>query len=210
MQELKLVANAEAWRLFMLRRADPAFRAFSNKVFRRDRYVCQFCGFQARDYQEVVNLDHNYRNNALSNMTTSCCFCAQCFFLQAVGVSDYGGGTVIYLPEISQVNLNSFCHVLFCAITNDTGYSETSQSIYRNFKFRSQQVETQFGEGASNPAYFGQMMVETRSEKSKNLDGIMQDLRLLPSRVGFKKQIEHWAALALQELAESKQESKET
>ncbi len=205
MYDLKLAANAEAWRLFMLRRADPAFRTFSEKVFRRDRYVCQFCGFQARDYQEVVNLDQNYRNNALKNMVTSCCFCAQCLFLQAVGVSDYGGGTVIFLPEISQANLNSFCHVLFCAITNDTGYSESAQSIYRNFKFRSQQVETQFGEGTSNPAFFGQMMIETQAGQPRDYSAIVKDLRLLPSRAGFKMQVEHWAALALQELAENKQ-----
>ncbi|MBI5448089.1 MAG: HNH endonuclease [Gammaproteobacteria bacterium] len=204
MYELTLAANAEAWRLFMLRRADPAFRAFSLKVFRRDRYVCQFCGFQARDYQEVINLDQNYRNNALQNMTTACCFCSQCFFLQAVGLSDYGGGTLIYLPEITQSSLNSFCHVLFCAITNDTGYSDSAQSIYRDFKLRSQQVEAQFGDGASNPAFFGQLMIETQEEPPKNLTGLLKDLRLLPSRAGFRMQIEHWAALALQELAESK------
>lgn len=204
MYDLRLAANAEAWRLFMLRRADPAFRTFSEKVFRRDRYICQFCGFQARDYQEVINLDQNYRNNTLGNMITSCCFCAQCFFIQAVGLSDYGGGTLIYLPEITQPDLNSFCHVLFCAITNDTGYSESAQNIYRSFKFRAQQVETQFGEGASSPAFFGQMVIETYGGEPKNLDTILKDVRLLPSRAGFKMQIEHWAALALQELAENK------
>ncbi|EKD74650.1 MAG: IcmJ (DotN) [uncultured bacterium] len=188
----------------MLRRADPAFRTFSEKVFRRDRYTCQFCGFQARDYQEIVNLDLNFHNNTLKNMTTACCFCAQCFFLQAVGVSDYGGGTLIYLPEISQVELNSFSHVLFCAITNNTGYSESAQAVYRSLKFRSQQTETQFGEGTSNPAFFGQLLIESRSHKAEHLGHILKNLRLLPSRAGFKTQIEHWAALALQELAANK------
>lgn len=204
MYDLKLSANAEAWRLFMLRRADPAFHAFSEKVFRRDRYVCQFCGFQARDYQEVINLNQNYHDNSLKNMTTSCCFCAQCFFLQAIGVGDYGGGTLIFLPEISQAGLNSFCHVLFCAITNDTGYSDIAQNIFRDFKFRSQQIEAQFGEGSSQPSFFGQLIIESHSEKNRNLDTILKDIRVLPSRAGFKTQIEHWASLALQELAENK------
>lgn len=188
----------------MLRRADTAFRTFSEKVLQRDQYMCQFCGFQARDYQEVINRDQNYHNNKLSNLITSCCLCAQCFFLQAVGVSDYGGGTMIYLPEVSQSSLNSFCHVLFCAITNHTGYAETAQSIYRTLKLRAQPIETQFGEGSSNPAVMGQLMIESLANTSSNLDELLKDVRLLPSRTGFKMQIEHWAALALQELASTK------
>ena len=207
MHDLALHASAENWRLFMLRRADPAFRTFSDKVFQRDGYLCQFCGFQARDYQEVINLDKNYQNNKLDNLITCCCMCAQCYFLQAVGVSDYGGGTIIYLPEIMQTNLNSFCHVLFCAITNNTAYTETAQSIYRTFKLRAQQVEAQFGEGCSNPAVLGQLIIEAHANQSPNLSPLLKDVRLLPSRAGFKMQIEHWAALALQELAD--QQSRE-
>lgn len=202
MYELKLAANADAWRLFMLRRADPAFQVFSEKVFRRDRYLCQFCGFQAKDYQEVINLNQDYHDNAIKNMVTACCFCAQCFFLQAIGTGDYGGGTLIYLPELTQSQLNSFCHVLFCAITNETAYSEVAQSLYRDMKFRSQYVEKQFGEGCSQPGFFGQLIVESHNEKARNLEVVMKDLRVLPTRAGFKKQIEHWASLALKEIAD--------
>ncbi len=103
---LKLLAVAGAWRLFAARKADTAFANFSEKILERDRYTCQFCGFQAKQFQEVVNLDHNYRNNKAANMATACCFCAQCFFIEAVGQSEYGGGTLIYLPEVKQVDLN--------------------------------------------------------------------------------------------------------
>ena len=71
-------------------------------------------------------------------MITACCFCTQCLFLQAVGLDEMGGGQLIYLPEISQADLNSFCHVLFCAMENNTGYQDSAQSIYRSLKFRSQ------------------------------------------------------------------------
>ncbi len=199
------MATANNWRLFMLRRADPAFLAFQKKIHHRDHYTCQFCGFQAKEHFETINLNANYLDNKRHNLATACGFCAQCFFIESVGVGGYGGGTLVYLPELLQPEVNSLCHVLFCAITNDTGYSESAQSIYRNFKFRAQQVETQFGEGTSAPAFFGQMMIETQSNPPQDLSGILKDLRLLPSRAGFKTQIEHWAALALQELADSKQ-----
>lgn len=197
---LQLSAKPGAWRLFAARKADRAFLAFSEKIFKRDNYTCQFCGFQAREYQEIVNLDQNYYNSKLSNMVTACCFCAQCFFLDAVGVGDFGGGTLVYLPEIAQPQLNSFCHVLFCAMANDTGYKSTAQTIYRGLKFRSQPVEQQFGEGMSNPAHFGQLLIESQLNKDLYKNALA-DLRILPSRGRFKVQIERWAATALKELS---------
>src|SRR6185312_17085978 len=163
-----------------------------------DNYTCQYCCFQAREYQEVINLDQNYHNNKLSNMVTACCFCTQGFFLESVGVGGQGGGTLIYLPEITQGTLNSFCHVLFCAIANDTGYKSTAQSIYRSLKLRAQIVEDRLGEGTSNPAVLGQLLIELRS-KEEMLDTILENIRLLPSRASFRTQIEQWAASALNE-----------
>lgn len=199
MYPVELKIQPGNWRIFAARKTQQNFPSFSEKVFRRDNYTCQFCGFQAREFQEVINLDQNYYNNKLANMVTACCFCTQCFFLESVGVS-YGGGTLIYLPDITQANLNSFCHVLFCAITNDTGYRATAQSVYRTFKFRSQIVEQQFGEGTSDPSVFSQLLFDTQQDMANHKD-LLINLRLLPSRARFRKQIEHWAASALQELS---------
>ncbi len=201
MYPLTLNASPGAWRLYAKRKADKAFRAFMEKVFERDNYTCQFCGFQAREYQDVVNLDNDYHNNSLSNMATACCFCAQCLFLESVGIGDFGGGTLIYLPELTQAEIDSFCHVLFCAITNDTGYKASAQSVYRTMKFRSQVIEDKFGEGTSSPAIFGQLLIDSGIETDEVSNAILKDVRLLPSRAKFRKQIETWAATALEELA---------
>lgn len=197
---LKLIASSGAWRLYSARKADARFKAYELKVFQRDRYTCQFCGFQAKLFQEVINLNNDYTNNRLVNLTTACCFCAQCFFIESVGVGGYGGGTLIYLPELSQTELNSLCHVLFCAITNDTGYKSSAQNIYRSFKFRSQIVEEKYGEGTSDPAIFGQLIIDSAATAPEISDKLFQNLRLLPSRAKFRKQIERWAASALQEI----------
>ena len=201
--ELKLMATPGAWRMYSGRKADPRFESYEQKVFQRDRYTCQFCGFQARLFQEIVNIDGNYANNKLPNLVTACCFCSQCFFLESVGVGGYGGGTLVYLPELSQAELNSLCHVLFCAITNDTGYKNSAQTIYRSFKFRSQLVEEKFGEGTSDPSIFGHLLIDSGPVNDENLVKIFKDIRLLPSRAKFRKQIESWAASALEEIAEN-------
>ena len=205
---IRLKASAGAWRLYSARQADPRFRAFEKKVFKRDHFTCRFCGFQAQSLQEVVNLDGDYTHNKLTNLVTACCFCSQCFFIESVGVGGYGGGSLIYLPEMSQVALNSLCHVLFCAITNDTGYKSTAQSIYRGLKFRSQPVEEKFGEGTSDPAIFGRLLIDSGHAEPEKSEEIFRDIRLLPSRAKFRRQIERWATGALDEMGEKAQESK--
>jgi len=208
---LELSALPDTWRLFSARKSDPGFQKFAQQVLVRDQYTCQFCGFQAGQYQEVVNLDKNYYNNKLSNLVTACCFCAQCFFLEAVGKDDYGGGVLIYLPEMTQGDLNGLCHVLFCAMANAANYRNDAQNVYRSFKLRSQIVEKQLGEGMSDPALFGRMLIDTPdAERQQVKKDILSYLRLLPSHTKFGKQIDDWAKAALEELAaeKKKQQSK--
>ncbi len=204
MHELKLAVNLSGWRAFVRRKDDKAFLPVQKKVFERDRYTCQYCGFQAREYQEVINLDSNYSNNKLNNLITACCFCTQCLFLQAVGMDEMGGGQLVYLPEMSQNDLNSFCHVLFCAMDNNSGYHDSAQSIYRSLKFRSQIVENKFGAGTSNPAIMGQIIIEFRAQQKMQVN-ILKDLRLLPSQTKFKVQLDAWAKAAIEELEAEKQ-----
>ncbi len=201
MHELQLAVNLMGWRTYIRRREDKLFQPVIAKILRRDSYTCQYCGFQAKEYQEVVNLDGNYNNNKFSNLITACCFCAQCLFIESIALDEMGGGQLIYLPEMTQAEVNAFCHVLFCAMGNGTGYQDTAQSIYRSFKFRSQPIETKYGAGTSNPAVLGQLLLEYRPQKEKPDRAILKDLRLLPSYTKFKVQLEAWAAAALEELA---------
>lgn len=200
MYELQLAVNLAGWRIFARRKQDKAFLPVQKRVFERDAYTCQYCGFQAREYQEVINLDGNYMNNKLSNMTTACCFCSQCLFLQAVGLDEMGGGQLIYLPEMSQADLNSFSHVLFCAMENNTGYQDSAQSIYRSLKFRSQLIEKKFGSSTSSPNVMGQLIIEYQEQFPDRQIDILKELRLLPAHTKFRIQLEAWAEAALQEL----------
>lgn len=200
MHELSLAVNLSGWRAFIRRKEDKGFLPAQKRVFERDQYICQYCGFQAKEYQEVVNVDGNYANNKLGNMITACCFCSQCLFLQSIGIDEMGGGQLIYLPEITQGDLNSFCHVLFCAMENNTGYQDSAQSIYRSLKFRSQIIENKFGSGTSNPTVMGQMIIEYQTQSPKKKIDILTNVRLLPSQAKFKVQLDAWAVAALKEL----------
>jgi intracellular multiplication protein IcmJ len=191
---IKLSAAPNAWRLFMLRKADPSFASFGKKIFERDNYTCQFCGFRATNYQEIINLDQNYNNNQPRNLVTACCFCAQCFFIESIGKQDYGGGTVIYLPKVTQNDLNALCHILFQTMANATDYQNEAQNLYRSLTLGSKVVEKILSEGMSDPALLGRMIIDAYMEdRVATTEKILKHLRLLPSRDKFNTQILAWA-----------------
>ena len=200
---LRLSAVEGNWRLFMKRRADPAFLTFQNKVFNRDRHTCCFCGFRSKIGLEVVNLDENYYNNKLANLVTACLLCAQCFFIESIGQNDFGGGVLIYAKEMSQAQLSALCHVFFSTIINNLAGSDQARNIYRGLKLRSQLVERYLGEGMSQPTVLGRMIIDKNLMTIKTLNNqLLGPLRLLPSVTYFVLQIKQWNAEAFQQMQE--------
>ena len=198
LRDITLTATANNWRLFMLRRADSAFLAFQAKIHARDHYTCQFCGFQAKENLETINLNSNYLENKKENLATACGLCAQCFFLEAVGRSDFGGGVLIYLPEMKQNELNALCHIIFASIACRLKEAMNSKNIYRSLKMRAQLIEENVGEGLSNPAQFGQMLIEANDKKQTPLQKKMSEaFRLLPNITRFPAEIAGWAKAGL-------------
>jgi intracellular multiplication protein IcmJ len=201
--EIQLAASESNWRLFMTRKNDPKFKTFAERIFNRDRYTCGYCGFQAEQLQEIINIDGNYRNNRPDNLVTACNFCAQCFFLEAVGKSDFGGGTLIYLPEINQAELNALCHVLFTVMASgNTVEDVNAKNTYRSLRLRSQVVEQELGEGLSNPALYGHLLIDAQihpGHKKAANEELSTTLRLLPDITRFTAHLQTWILAALKQ-----------
>ncbi|PIZ04160.1 MAG: HNH endonuclease [Gammaproteobacteria bacterium CG_4_10_14_0_8_um_filter_38_16] len=193
LHDIHLMATANNWRLFMLRKADPAFLAFQTKIHARDSYTCGFCGFQAKENLETINLNGNYLDNKRENLATACGLCAQCFFLEAVGKSDFGGGVLIYLPEMRQNELNALCHVLFASMAYHLDTATHAKNIYRSLKMRAQLMEEKMGEGLSNPSQFGLMLIEASDQKKSTIqETISKTFRLLPNMARSSGEIMSW------------------
>lgn len=202
MRPLSLQASSANWQKFIARRMSSNFRLLAEKIWKRDRYTCQYCDFQAKEYLDVVNHDQNYSNNMASNLVSACGFCSQCFFLESIGLDDMSGGQLILLPEVSQEKLNSFCHVIFCAMNSKAEYQDNAQIVYRSLKARNKPVETVLGEGGSDPKKLGAIMLEYQaSPQSKSLEPFMKDVRLLPLQAKFNKQLDAWAKSAMSTIA---------
>ena len=202
LRPITLVAVESNWRLFTIRKSDSKFEKFQQQILERDRYTCQYCGFTSKHGMEVINADSDYRHNKFDNLVTACHFCMQCFFLDGIGKSDYGGGTLIYMPEMTQTELNALCHVLFAMMVSGGPSSADAKTIYRNLRLRSQPVEKELGKGLSVPSVYGQLLIDSSVENKSQLhQELMQKLRILPTMTRYINQIELWAWEALMGMA---------
>lgn len=196
MKLLPIVITAKRgnWSRFRARRSNKSFLKLEQQIFKRDNDTCLYCGFTSVRYQVVVNIDQDYSagNSKNSNLATACVFCAQCFFLDALGHENNWGGTLIYLPEISQADLNHFCRVLFASMLRDAPYKGKLQTVYLSLKDRENVVNETFGPNSSDPYVFGQTLIDSNLSKEELQHPMLQQLRLLPERKCFTEEILYW------------------
>lgn len=187
-----LTARRGNWQRFKARERNQRFLAIQKKIFERDNNTCRYCGFAANKHQVVVNHDQNYSNNKANNLVTACIFCAQCFFLDQIGKNNNTGGYVIYLPEITQADLNHTCRVLFSSLLRDAPYKGKLQNTYLSLKDRTAFVDEMFGPNSSNPNIFGQALIDSNFNAEQLNHPALLNLRLLPERKCFSEAILYW------------------
>lgn len=83
------------------------------KIFERDDFTCQCCGFKSKKYQEILHKNGNSADKSESNLMTVCIFCHQCFHMQ--NVSDMRSGVLVWLPEITQDRLHHIARAIYVA-----------------------------------------------------------------------------------------------
>jgi intracellular multiplication protein IcmJ len=201
-RQLGLKANDQGWRLFLVRRDDPTFEKFAQKIFQRDQHTCHYCGFVSLKFQEIINLDCDYASNKSNNLATACQFCAQCHFIQAIGQHGFGGGILIHLPQLTQVQLNALSHGIFCDLTNSPSRYSHAKNVYRELKLMAKPLENKLGEGMSSPGLYGQLLIENASKKMKDLhESLATSVRLLPRLEKFTHLIQDYSIQAYVELS---------
>lgn len=190
--ELKF-ANRQ-YNKYCKRQLTKGFDQFATKIMNRDEFTCRMCGFKAKQFMSILNIDHNYTNNIAKNLATSCPLCMQCHFVEHIGTMDNSGGTLIYMPEITQGQLNGIVHTLFCAIVNATTQEQSAQNMYNALRLRAKPIEKIYGEGRADPRAFGEMVLNTANSKSARLTkGILKDFRVLAKLTSFSDQIKAWS-----------------
>lgn len=99
-----------------------------DKILERDGHQCRYCGFHSDKYHNVHHRDLNLGNVKLDNLVTACAFCHQCFYLEQVARME--SGMLIWLPEISQAQLNHIARAVYVGRISQGPIAEASRRVY--------------------------------------------------------------------------------
>lgn len=97
------------------------------KVMKRDNHTCVYCGFRALRFQEVRPADPDAapRQNRPEDWVTVCHMCDQCLSLERAGFM--GEGLLIWMPEMSQPDLNHLVRALYVGRSSDDAVAEAAK-----------------------------------------------------------------------------------
>lgn len=186
--KLELAGELNNWEKFKARKKNKKFLEIKAKVLKRDKHTCRFCGYKGHAL-EVINYDNNYRNNSASNLITACVFCARCTLLDFYKL-DYGGGDrIIYLPELSQTQVNQMCRLLFFETTKEANSEAAynAKTILAKLLDRAVWLDEKAKAQLSHPGLFLYYL----NGADKNVE-LINRLRWLPDPAEYQTAIKIW------------------
>lgn len=179
---------------------NPKLKDVRGAVFARDDHRCVFCDFKALKWQEVHHLNDDHNDYSMSNLATVCALCHQCFHLGLAGSTS--GGEIIWLPELTQVQLNHLVRSIFVAMVDESSpIFSSANSFYGSLQSRAIFMEQNFAAGASDPASLGQVLLKMKKEEYEKRADFLSSIRLLPKESRFSSQIKYWAETVYKDLS---------
>lgn len=188
--KLELSGELNNWERFKARKKNKKFLALKAKILKRDKNTCRFCGYRGHAL-EVINYDNNYKNNKPSNLLTACVFCARCTLLDAYKLDYAGGDRIIYLPELSQTQLNQLCRILFYESTKDASSEAAynAKTILAKLMDRAGWLDEKAKAKLSHPGLFLYYLHDSK----KNIE-LINRMRWLPNPSDYQAAIKVWQA----------------
>lgn len=158
--------------------ADEAFKATRAEALTRDDYTCQFCDWRSTEQQDVHHFNDCHSDNHVDNLITACKLCHACHHIGFA--CQKGAGTLIWLPEVSQAQLNNLVRMFF--VINEIGSDAQkafAKDTWRRLRERADTVKAVWG--TSSPVRFGNKLLIIPQGRYDLRGQFMGPLRLLLS-----------------------------
>lgn len=205
-RELLLAASRKSWKMSSThgteydRNYKKRYESVWNGVWSRDKYKCYYCGFTSKKHQEIHHLNHDHNDNSVDNLVTVCPLCHQNFHLD--NVSTTNGGLIIWLPEMSQQELNYLCRAIFIAIEEAdqaeseqrevVGFAKIARMLENSLSERKLIVEQHIQPGASEPSNFANALINMSDEQYEKREEFIRPFKLLHLKSRFSIQTKYW------------------
>lgn len=140
--------------------------ALRSKVLARDDYACSYCGFKSERFQEIrpLSIDGVARPSRADDWVTSCHICDQCLSLERVGMM--GEGILIWMPEMTQVELNHLVRALYVARASDGEPAEAARRGLDALRGRRDEAKRRLG--TDDPLILATVFADYLSETEYN------------------------------------------
>lgn len=163
-----------------------------DSILKRDNYTCQGCGWRSLQFQEIHHRNHDHSNFKEENLETLCPLCHQLFHPSSASIS--GGGYMIWLPEMSQVELNRLLIGLFAVLKTGSSHPlfSIAKSVWGMLEMKKVLLESQIGK--SDPGVFGQLLLSLSKEDYAARSQTMGAIKMLANPSRFETEIDFWRA----------------
>jgi intracellular multiplication protein IcmJ len=152
----------------------PALR---QKIYERNDYTCQACGFRSMKYQDIHFLNGVQTDVRPDNTVTACIFCHQCFRLNQV--SEMRSGVLVWLPEISQTDLHHIARAIYVARISQGPVAEASRKALGMLMQRREEVRKRLG--TDDPFILAAVLKDYISDKAYEArEAKLEGIRLFP------------------------------
>jgi len=195
-------------------RRDKSAASLRAKVIEQGRFGrrCYFCDFafgKTEDY-EIHHLDGDHTNSATENLVPICELCHAPFHIEQVTKRFPGDpGRIIFLPELTQEQLNNLLQALFYSIAAQTARGATSgdlsadagfqgHTVYRRLADRGRQLE-ELGEvgrpGLADPFVLSRVLFQLDEASYDSRDELLSGCRYLAPLPYFVERAAAWSDL---------------
>lgn len=164
--------------------AAPRGRSFSKdqieKVLWRDAFTCRCCGFTSKKFQRVIPAESlgATSDGSGGSLMTVCTFCEMCLSLDRAGLT--GAGTLIWLPEIPQAELNHITRALYVAMASSDPLAKAASRTLEILKGR--RIDAKKRLGTDDPLLLATALQEELNDKDyAGRLAKLEGLRLLPA-----------------------------
>jgi intracellular multiplication protein IcmJ len=171
----------------------------TQQALERDNFTCRYCGFYSRQYQKAIPKDWQ-GDPVSSELVTACTFCEQCLALDLAG--QMGSGTLVWLPDISQLALNNIMRAVYASRAHGKDMPEkirnTAQRAFDVILHARGEAKRRIG--TDDPGILASVMLEglndaayaKRSEKLQGLKLMPLDRRIGGESDQFPRMVTYW------------------
>ena len=162
-------------------------------VLSRDNFTCQGCGFKSKKFQEVHHKNGDHSDFRKANLETLCPLCHQVFHPAMASMSS--SAFMIWLPELSQENLNRLLFSVFAAIKKGPEHPlySVAKAVWGLLEMRKVYLENQLGK--SDPGVYGQMLLQMDKSDYADRFSSMSAIKMLANPARFETEIDYWSTL---------------